>query len=89
MVVIVLRLLDFQCCVKNARFVIHSVPTVQTFIFINSLLIELENLGIRSKIYQMLSTPVRYMDEFASCCLPKQRIHYAMEIMQDYRSTWR
>ena len=52
-------------------------------------LIELENLGIRSKIYQMLSTPVRYMDEFASCCLTKQRIHYAIEIMQDYRSTWR
>ena len=58
-------------------------------IFINSLLTTLRNANICCKIYRTPSTPLGYADDVATCCLSKQKLDRAMDIVYAQGCAWR
>ena len=93
--------INFRCCVKlNGKHSnwyellcgIHQggfMSLMKYTIFINSLLVTLMNANICCKIYRTPSTPLGYADDVATCCLNKQKLDRAMEIVYSHGCVWR
>ena len=58
-------------------------------VFINSLLVELQNSGLCAKIYNTPSTPQGYADDLATVCLSKRRTDTVMDIVYNHGCKWR
>ena len=58
-------------------------------VFINSLLVSLQNSGLCAKIYRTPCTPQGYADDLATCCISKRRTDAVMEIVYRHGCTWR
>ena len=92
---------NFKCCVKlQGRFSewyqplcgIHQgvfLSLLKYAIFINSLLVDLKRSGLCCKLYQTPSTPLGYADDVATCCLSKNKLDSAMDIVHNHGCTWR
>ena len=93
--------INFKCCVKlNGEHSdwyeplcgIHQggfMSLMKYTIFINSLLTTLRNANICCKIYRTPSTPLGYADDVATCCLSKQKLDRAMDIVYAHGCAWR
>ena len=91
----------FKCCVKicgnfsswyEPRCGIHQggfMSLMKYTVFINSLLVQLKNSDICSKLYRTPSTPLGYADDVTTCCLSKHKLDRAMTIVHDHGCTWR
>ena len=92
---------DFSCQVKlqgeySTSYELHCgihqggfLSLMKYTIFINSLLVGLKSANICCKLYRTPSTPLGYADDVATCCLSKQKLDVAMDMVHRHGRTWR
>ena len=93
--------INFKCCVrigdKTSEWFkmdcgIHQggyLSLVKYTAFINSLIIELEESGLCSVIYDIKSSPVGYADDMATCSTSKNKLDKVMGIVHNHGCKWR
>ena len=72
-----------------AGFIRVFLSLVKYAIFINSLLVDLKRSGLCCKLYRTPSAPLGYADDIAACCLSKQKLDRAIDLVHAHGCTLR